>query len=92
MAINAERAGADPLSDPPWVSRRLWLVDSDLGLVGLLGRGLVVGLRPPPPLPADELAKLGCQIASTEGMRLESARVTRRALWKPAHVEFRFLR
>lgn len=65
--------------------RRLHSVEST-------GRGLVVALRPPPPLTADELAKLGHQIASSEGMRLESARVVGRARWKPAHVEFRFLR
>lgn len=55
-------------------------------------KGLLVALSPPPPLTPEAITRLGQEVASTEGMRLESARSVPKQRRQPKHLELRFLK
>jgi len=55
-------------------------------------KGLLVALSPPPPMTPDAITRLGQEVASTEGMRLESVRSVPKQRRQPKHLELRFLK
>jgi hypothetical protein len=55
-------------------------------------KGLLVALSPPPPMTPDAITRLGQEVASTEGMRLESARNVPKQRRQPKHLELRLLK